>query len=300
MVDTSVQPITIRLPSNPEEGFQVGVCDYTGNANTNNITVDGNGYNVVGNDETFLIDIDDAGISLAFVNNTVGWELVSEVPIYGSKIGDEDAEVPTNEIIEARNWDMNDGTYLSIDQVKARDIDGLLVTDNTNNGLFVEDGGGLYTTDGFDILDSSTLAISGGSIPEVDRANTFTSYQTINDSLVLNRAATHIKIYETDSPTDSNDSFILEENNDVFNIRENDISTSTNYYPFKINQQVSDDTLVLTQSGVGINTNNPGSSLDVVGTVESEKLKIDDSSHAEKFEIVYNSSSNSLDFNFIG
>lgn len=49
--------------------------------------------------------------------------------------------------------------------------------------------------------------------------------------------------------------------------------------------------------GIGMT---PSSELDVDGTVESESVKVDDTSHNEKFEIVYNSTTDSLDFDFIG
>lgn len=39
------------------------------------------------------------------------------------------------------NMTMADTTYMSTDQVRARDVDGLLLTDDGNNGIFIQDGG---------------------------------------------------------------------------------------------------------------------------------------------------------------
>jgi hypothetical protein len=40
--------------------------------------------------------------------------------------------------------------------------------------------------------------------------------------------------------------------------------------------------------------------MDVFGIVETQGVKVDDTSHAEKFQIIYNATSNSLDFEYIG
>lgn len=48
MVNTSSIAITINLPANPVVGDLYQVKDSTGNANTNNITIQGNGYNIDG------------------------------------------------------------------------------------------------------------------------------------------------------------------------------------------------------------------------------------------------------------
>lgn len=39
------------------------------------------------------------------------------------------------------NWDIGDGLHIATDQIRARDGAGLLLTDDGNNGIFVEDGG---------------------------------------------------------------------------------------------------------------------------------------------------------------
>lgn len=39
------------------------------------------------------------------------------------------------------NWDIGDGNVISADQIAARDGDGLLLSDDGGNGVFVEDGG---------------------------------------------------------------------------------------------------------------------------------------------------------------
>jgi hypothetical protein len=57
------------------------------------------------------------------------------------------------------DWDVGDGKVIKIDKVMARDADGLILCEDSGNGIFVKDGGniGIGT-----IVPSAKLAINGG------------------------------------------------------------------------------------------------------------------------------------------
>lgn len=79
LADVSGSALTITLPGSPETGDVVAIKDYLENASTNNITVDRNGNNIDGLAENLTIDIDGAGVRLAYSDSSNGWEIVSEV-----------------------------------------------------------------------------------------------------------------------------------------------------------------------------------------------------------------------------
>ena len=76
IIDTSSTAITVTLPSSPSTGDEVRIIDGTGNASTNNITVDRNGNNIMGSGDNLVIDIDRAGIGLVYYNAGNGWILI--------------------------------------------------------------------------------------------------------------------------------------------------------------------------------------------------------------------------------
>ena len=76
IIDTSATAIIVTLPSSPSTGDEVRIIDGTGNASTNNITVDRNGNNIMGSGDNLVIDIDRAGIGLVYYNAGNGWILI--------------------------------------------------------------------------------------------------------------------------------------------------------------------------------------------------------------------------------
>ena len=70
-VDTT-GPVTLTLPVSPALNDVVSVSDATGNAGTNNVTVNGNGKNVIG-DTTLTLDINWSAATIVFINATIGW-----------------------------------------------------------------------------------------------------------------------------------------------------------------------------------------------------------------------------------
>ncbi len=64
-VDTSGSAITVTLPGSPSQGDFVGFEDYSSSWSTNNLTVDGNGNDVI-DASTFTADVDNWSFGLRF------------------------------------------------------------------------------------------------------------------------------------------------------------------------------------------------------------------------------------------
>ena len=74
-IDTS-SPKTVTLPSSASMGDEIRIIDVTGNAATNNITVDRNGHSIQGSASNLTININRAGIGLVYYNSAQGWVLI--------------------------------------------------------------------------------------------------------------------------------------------------------------------------------------------------------------------------------
>jgi len=73
--DTSVNTLTIILPSNPTTGDTVEFVDYAGAFGANNMTFNGNGYKIMGLNEPLIVDIPNAGNYLIYSGATQGWKI---------------------------------------------------------------------------------------------------------------------------------------------------------------------------------------------------------------------------------
>lgn len=73
-VDTSSGPVSITLPAVASLGEEVRFLDVSGTFETNNLTVISN-LNIQGDSQNFIVDLNYAGFSLVYVNDTVGWLL---------------------------------------------------------------------------------------------------------------------------------------------------------------------------------------------------------------------------------
>jgi sulfur carrier protein ThiS/ribosomal protein S8 len=73
IVDTSSGAITVTLPASPVFGDEVKIIDGTGNAGTNNITINRNSNRILGADSDFTLDVNRAAIDLVYYNVTQGW-----------------------------------------------------------------------------------------------------------------------------------------------------------------------------------------------------------------------------------
>ena len=58
------------------------------------------------------------------------------------------------------SWDLGDGNAIKADQIRARDGDGLRLTDDGNNGIYIKDGGFV----GIEVLDPETFLHIGSSV----------------------------------------------------------------------------------------------------------------------------------------
>lgn len=66
---------TLTLPASPSVGDEVWVIDQTSLAGTNNITVNNNGNNINGVDDTLVIDVNGAIAVLLYTGSTLGWRI---------------------------------------------------------------------------------------------------------------------------------------------------------------------------------------------------------------------------------
>jgi hypothetical protein len=78
MVNTG-SAVTVVLPSTPGVGDNIGVVDATGQAATNNITISRNGNNILGDASNLIIDINRAGVDLAYFDDSQGWIITGTV-----------------------------------------------------------------------------------------------------------------------------------------------------------------------------------------------------------------------------
>jgi hypothetical protein len=74
IVDTS-SARTITLPVSASLGDEIRIVDGTGNAATNNITVDRNNHKINGADSDLTINVNRAAFGLTYYNATNGWIL---------------------------------------------------------------------------------------------------------------------------------------------------------------------------------------------------------------------------------
>ena len=75
-IDTSGGARTVTLPSSASMGDEIRIIDVTGNASSNNITVERNGHKILGATSNLTINIDRAGIGLVYYNVAQGWVLI--------------------------------------------------------------------------------------------------------------------------------------------------------------------------------------------------------------------------------
>ena len=72
IIDTSTAK-TINLPVSANLGDEIRFIDGTGNANTNNITINRNGHKIEASDSDLTIDVDRAAFGLVYYNVANGW-----------------------------------------------------------------------------------------------------------------------------------------------------------------------------------------------------------------------------------
>jgi len=73
LIDTVSSAYTLNLPASPTAGDIVGVTDFKGNAETNNITIGRNGSNIDGVAEDLIVDVSRSTFKLVYTDATTGW-----------------------------------------------------------------------------------------------------------------------------------------------------------------------------------------------------------------------------------
>jgi len=76
-VNTNGGAITMTLPASPSAGDEVKVVDYSGDFNTNNLTITSASENIRGSSVDYTVNLDRAGISLVYSDATQGWQVFS-------------------------------------------------------------------------------------------------------------------------------------------------------------------------------------------------------------------------------
>jgi hypothetical protein len=77
--DTTSAGFTVTLPATPSAGDIVGLVDYAGTFDTNNLTIDGNGEDIEGSAVDQLLTGEREGVVLIYVDSTQGWLPISGI-----------------------------------------------------------------------------------------------------------------------------------------------------------------------------------------------------------------------------
>lgn len=78
LADCSTDPLTLTLPISADEGDVIAVKDYTGNSDTNNITISRNGHSIEGSNVDIVIDKNYYGVELTYSDSVQGWIKTNE------------------------------------------------------------------------------------------------------------------------------------------------------------------------------------------------------------------------------
>ena len=76
-VNTNGGAITMTLPASPSGGDEVKVVDYSGDFNTNNLTITSASENIRGTSSDYKANLDRQGLSLVYSDATQGWQVFS-------------------------------------------------------------------------------------------------------------------------------------------------------------------------------------------------------------------------------
>lgn len=71
--NTTSGAFTATLPAAPSLGDTISFIDYAGTFDTNNLTIGRNGKNINGTGADLTVDVERAGLSLVFTDDTQGW-----------------------------------------------------------------------------------------------------------------------------------------------------------------------------------------------------------------------------------
>ena len=188
LVDTS-NTITITLPSSPSRGDRIKIIDVTGNAGTNNITVNRNSENINGSAEDVLMDVDFNILLLVYDNTSNGWV----IDIGGAALGwgvsnFKDNFITLNADVQSGTPSENCGMIVS----RGDSNDAILQWNETSDKWQITTDGTNYynilTTDDLSSIDHGNLAgLSDDDHTQyvhTSTARTITAQHTFNPSSV--------------------------------------------------------------------------------------------------------------------
>ena len=75
-IDTTASAQTVTLPGSPLNGDQVHFIDLAGTFDTNNLTIDRNGNNIMGSAANMTVAVEHAAVQLVYSGATYGWKLM--------------------------------------------------------------------------------------------------------------------------------------------------------------------------------------------------------------------------------
>ena len=81
-VDTSTSTVTVALPASPSIGDQVTIIDSRGNFNSNNVTIDRNGSNIMSAASNDALDVNGQSATLMYLDATRGWAYKSNTEVF--------------------------------------------------------------------------------------------------------------------------------------------------------------------------------------------------------------------------
>src|SRR6056300_375597 len=89
-IDTTSGTVTVTLPASPKIGDTIGIIDYAGTFNTNNVTLDRNGNNIKGSAANETLSTSNGAYTYVYIDGTQGWKnytTVDDLPTYISATG---------------------------------------------------------------------------------------------------------------------------------------------------------------------------------------------------------------------
>ena len=75
LIDSSVNSVTINLPSGPQSGEYIQIIDAHGSFDTNNLTLGRNGLKIMGIDENMTVATKNANFTLVYASASQGWRI---------------------------------------------------------------------------------------------------------------------------------------------------------------------------------------------------------------------------------
>lgn len=187
MADTSASAFTITLPATVSLGDKITIIDYDGSWSTNNLTVDGNGHNILSSSSDLICDVDNAKITLIYINATNGWRVFVDT----SSVADENNDWA----VKTSNYTARHNDKIMADTSSA----SFLVTlpDNPDTGFEVNiiDYNGTFSTNALNVS-GNTENIDGSpsnGTYSIDRAkitfiytNSTIGWKTYTDADTIN------------------------------------------------------------------------------------------------------------------